>query len=214
MIGHISPRRPFPPQEVTSYEDPFHPANARPVQREKVSSHTNTLLVRERQARPTRKSVFAHEDPSRPRTPGPSNAKKRRRTRRPISSANARAVQREKVSSHTKTHFVCEREARPTRKSVFAHEDPFRLRTRGPSNAKKCLRTRRPISSANARPVQREKVSSHTKTHFVCKREHRPARKNVFAHEDPFVCEREARPARKNVFAHEGPFRLRTRSVR
>src|SRR6478735_4200880 len=59
---------------------------------------------------------------------------------------------------------------RPTRKSVFAHEDPFRLRTRGPSSARQRLRARSPISCANARPVRREKASSHTKTHFVCKR--------------------------------------------
>src|SRR6478735_1415388 len=156
MIGRISPRRPFHPQEV-----------------------------------------FAHEDPFRLRTRGPSSAKKCLRTRRPISSANARRVQREKVSSHTKTHFVCERAARPARKSVFAHEDPFRLRTRGASIAKKCLRTRRPISSANASPsgVPCEEVSSHTKTHFVCERAARPARKSIFAHEDPFRLRTRASPA-------------------
>ena len=120
---------------------------------------------------------IAHEDPFRLRTRGSSNAKECLRTRRPISSANARPVQREKVSSHTKTHFLCERQARPARKSVFAHEDPSRLRTRAcpASRAKKCLRTRRPISP--------------------CERAARPARKSVFAHEDPFRLRTRARPA-------------------
>src|SRR6478609_9259111 len=95
-----------------AHEAPFRPANARP--------------------RPTRKSVFAHEDPFRLRTRGPSSAKKRLRTRRPISSANARPVRREKASSHTKTHFVCKR-AQSAEETCLSHTKPrFALRTRGP----------------------------------------------------------------------------------